>query len=159
MTIDGTQYDYAKWAETDDENGCATTFNVGSGAALVLDAYGYVLYVDDAALSVGNYVYIDGIAKETNLSTKDIADAYFYDGTNETITIKELRDKDGNPVAISYAANATRTDNHNGWYSYSRNSKDEYTLTAARPPLAPATATPSTTTLWSCLRMQTRMPM
>ena len=135
VTIDGTQHDYAKYAETDDENGCATTFNVGSNAALVMDAYGYVLYVDDAALSVGNYVYIDAIAKETNLSTKDIADAYRYDGTNETITIKELRNAAGVKQTIDYTNElgqpTDRTVKHNGWYSYSINSSDEYTLTKA----------------------------
>ena len=131
VTIDGTQHDYAKYAETDDENGCATTFNVGSSAALVMDPYGYVLYVDDAALSVGNYVYIDAIAKETNLSTKDIADAYRYDGTNKTITIKELRDAAGVKQTISYGPGESRTTNYNGWYSYSINSSDEYTLTKA----------------------------
>ncbi len=130
VTLDGTQYDYAKWADVSEENGCATTFSVGNSAALVLDAYGYVLYVDDAALSVGNYVYIDAIAKETNLSTKTIADAYSYDGTNQTITIKELRDENGDKVTISYGSD-NRTTSYNGWYSYSRNSSDEYTLTKA----------------------------
>ena len=130
VTLDGTQYDYAKWADVSEENGCATTFSVGNSAALVLDTYGYVLYVDDAALSVGNYVYIDAIAKETNLSTKTIADAYSYDGTNQTITIKELRDENGDKVTISYGSD-NRTTSYNGWYSYSRNSSDEYTLTKA----------------------------
>ena len=130
VTIDGTKHDYAKFAEVDGDNGCATEFSVGNNAAIVLDQYGYALYVDDASLSMGNYVYINGIAKETNLSTKDISDAYFSDGANETITIKELRDAAGQKQTITYAS-GNRTDSYNGWYSYSRNSKDEYTLTAA----------------------------
>ncbi|WP_435321387.1 S-layer homology domain-containing protein [Muriventricola aceti] len=76
VTIDGTKHDYAKFADVTAENGCATEFSVGNNAAIVLDQYGYALYVDDAALSMGNYVYIDAVAKETNLSTKMIADAY-----------------------------------------------------------------------------------
>ena len=131
VTIDGTKHDYAKFAEVDGDNGCATEFSVGNNAAIVLDQYGYALYVDDASLSMGNYVYINGIAKETNLSTKDISDAYFSDGANETITIKELRDEDSRKVDVEYDPGETRTDDYNGWYSYSRNSKDEYTLTAA----------------------------
>ena len=130
VTIDGTKHDYAKFAEVDGDNGCATEFSVGNNAAIVLDQYGYALYVDDASLSMGNYVYINGIAKETNLSTKDISDAYFSDGANETITIKELRNAAGQKQTITYAS-GNRTDSYNGWYSYSRNSKDEYTLTAA----------------------------
>ncbi len=131
VTIDGTKHDYAKFAEVDGDNGCATEFSVGNNAAIVLDQYGYALYVDDASLSMGNYVYINGIAKETNLSTKDISDAYFSDGANETITIKELRDEDSRKVDVEYDPGETRTDDYNGWYSYSRNSKDEYTLTKA----------------------------
>ena len=130
VTIDGTKHDYAKFAEVDGDNGCATEFSVGNNAAIVLDQYGYALYVDDASLSMGNYVYINGIAKETNLSTKDISDAYFSDGANETITIKELQNAAGQKQTITYAS-GNRTDSYNGWYSYSRNSKDEYTLTAA----------------------------
>ena len=140
VTIDGTKHDYAKFAEVDGDNGCATEFSVGNNAAIVLDQYGYALYVDDASLSMGNYVYINGIAKETNLSTKDISDAYFSDGANETITIKELRDEDSRKVDVEYDPGETRTDDYNGWYSYSRNSKDEYTLTKA------ATADTSTDT-------------
>ena len=139
VTIDGTKHDYAKFAEVDGDNGCATEFSVGNNAAIVLDQYGYALYVDDASLSMGNYVYINGIAKETNLSTKDISDAYFSDGANETITIKELRDAAGQKQTITYAS-GNRTDSYNGWYSYSKNSKDEYTLTKA------ATADTSTDT-------------
>ena len=125
VTIAGTKYDYAKYAEEDGNNGCATEFSVGNSAAIVVDAYGYALYVDDAALSMGNYVYIDAVALETNLSTKVIADAYFYDGTNQTITLKP-----GTTLTGLVGVGTTRA-NVGDWYSYSRNSSDEYTLTIA----------------------------
>ena len=121
VTIDGTKHDYAKFAEVDGDNGCATEFSVGNNAAIVLDQYGYALYVDDASLSMGNYVYISVVAPENNLTSKTIADAYFSDGTNETITLKPGTDLTGV---------ASRTPIGN-WYSYSKNSKDEYTLTIA----------------------------
>ena len=124
VTIDGTKHDYAKFADVTAENGCATEFSVGNNAAIVLDQYGYALYVDDAALSMGNYVYIDAVAKETNLSTKMIADAYFSDGSNETITLKP-----GSTLTDTSLTN-NRADIHD-WYSYSKNSKGEYTLTVA----------------------------
>lgn len=94
---------------------------MGNNAAIVLDQYGYALYVDDASLSMGNYVYISVVAPENNLTSKTIADAYFSDGTNETITLKPGTDLTGV---------ASRTPIGN-WYSYSKNSKDEYTLTIA----------------------------
>ena len=129
VSIDGTKYDYAKYAPVDSTNGCATTFSVGDGASIVLDEYGYALYVDDASLAVGSYVYIAAIANQTNLSTTVIADAYFTDGTNETITVKTIEDEDGDPVNVG---NDGRNEAVAGWYSYSRNSKDEYTLKAAK---------------------------
>ena len=129
VSIDGTKYDYAKYAPVDGTNGCATTFSVGDGASIVLDEYGYALYVDDASLAVGSYVYIAAIANQTNLSTTVIADAYFTDGTNDTITVKTIENEAGEAVTVG---GNDRNTNVAGWYSYSKNSKDEYTLKAAK---------------------------
>ena len=125
VTIDGTKHDYAKFAEVDGDNGCATEFSVGNNAAIVLDQYGYALYVDDAALSMGNYVYIDAIALKTNLSTKVIADAYFTDGANEEIVLKP-----GTYLTNLVSESNVRKD-VGLWCSYSKNSKEEYTLKVA----------------------------
>ena len=98
------------------------------------DAYGYAIYVDDAALSVGSYVYISAIANQTNLSTKVIGDAYFTDGVNEEIVIKNIYAADGSTdLAAGLTGGTTKLDDATikGWYSYSKNSKDEYTLTKA----------------------------
>jgi len=130
VTLDGTKYDYAKWAEEDNENGCGVEYAVGENAGIVLDAYGFVLYVDDSALSVGNYVYITATANETNLSTKVIADAYFADGTNETITLKEVKDEDGKEIKT--LVDEADRDLLAGWYSWTKDSKGEYTLKAAK---------------------------
>ena len=76
-------------------------------------------------------MYISAIANETNLSTKIIADAYFTDGTNETIVVKSIEDKAGAPVTIAVDQD-NNTTTAKGWYSYSKNSKDEYTLEMAQ---------------------------
>ena len=128
VTIEGTKYDYAKWAETDSEHGCAVTYTVGVDASIVLDKYGYAIYVDDASMSVGNYVFIAAIANDTNLSTKVVAEAYFTDGRDETITVKNIYQNDGT-TPITNQAGGNRDEAAAGWYSYSRNSKGEYTLT------------------------------
>ena len=132
VTIEGTKYDYAKWAETDSEHGCAVTYTVGVDASIVLDKYGYAIYVDDASMSVGNYVFIAAIANDTNLSTKVVAEAYFTDGRDETITVKEITGADDTDLSDSIVdGNRLESDAVKGWYSYSRNSKGEYTLEKA----------------------------
>jgi hypothetical protein len=132
VTLDGTKYDYAKWAEVDADNGCAVTYTVGVNASIVLDKYGYAIYVDDASMSVGNYVYVAAIAEETNLSTKVVAEAYFTDGRDETITVKEITGADGADLSDAIeSGNRLESDAVKGWYSYSRNSKGEYTLEKA----------------------------
>ena len=130
VTIEGTKYDYAKWAETDSEHGCAVTYTVGVDASIVLDKYGYAIYVDDASMSVGNYVFIAAIANDTNLSTKVVAEAYFTDGRDETITVKNIYESNGT-TPITNQEDGARDEAAAGWYSYSRNSKGEYTLTKA----------------------------
>ena len=130
VTLDGTKYDYAKWAEVDADNGCAVTYTVGVDASIVLDKYGYAIYVDDASMSVGNYVFVAAIANDTNLSTKVVAEAYFTDGRDETITAKNIYQSDGT-TPITNQAGGNRDEAAAGWYSYSRNSKGEYTLTKA----------------------------
>ncbi|MCI8303756.1 MAG: hypothetical protein HFF52_03920, partial [Lawsonibacter sp.] len=133
VSIEGEKHDYAKYAEVDSDNGCAVTYTVGVNASIVLDKYGYAIYVDDASMSVGNYVYIAAIANETNLSTKVVAEAYFTDGRDETITAKSITAADGTTDLSEGLRDEDRlaTDAVKGWYSYSRNSKNEYTLKKA----------------------------
>ena len=123
VKLAGTQYDYAKAIDSTSKD---TEYVVTDNAAVVLDAYGYVLHVDDASISTGNYIYI----KKTATASKLIADAYFTDGTNKEITVKTLKNaRKGDVTSDAKAEGATV--NYAGWYSYSVNSKDEYTLTKA----------------------------
>ena len=155
VTIGGTKYDYAKRIEGTDATGSkATEFTVGSNAAIVLDQYGYVLYVDDASLSVGNYLYVDGIIKSTGFGDDYTARVYGSDGTKRTVAIDKLYDEDA--VSDGRVSSATIDANGvvdlstvtvsgggtigttltaagsalSGWYSYSE-TDGEYTLRRA----------------------------
>lgn len=138
VTIDGTKYDYAEKIDTVDSK--PMEYTVGASAAVVLDEYGYVLYVDDAALSVGQYLYVNGVISSTGFSKQYQADAYFSDGRNEIIDIDTLYTWDGSDYVKKTGewANVDTTDNGNeshglyGWYSFSTNSDGEYTLKAVK---------------------------
>ena len=138
VTIGGTKYDYAKRIEGTDATGSkATEFTVGSNAAIVLDQYGYVLYVDDASLSVGNYLYVDGIIAATGFGDNHTARAYFSDGRKATIDIDDLyKTSMTTPEVLSGfptndTSNPTKTHSLDGWYSYSE-TDGEYTLRYAK---------------------------
>ena len=117
VTIDGTKYDYA---EKIDSTAKATTYTVGTDAAVVLDEYGYVVYVDDAALSIGQYLYVNDVISSTGFSKSYVADAYFTDGTNDTIDIDTLYTWDGSAYVKHTTLSgvtgsiADSTDNFNG---------------------------------------------
>ena len=133
VTLDGTKYEYAAYIEgKEDESGSYdTTYVVGDTASIVLDPYGYVIYVDDASISVGNYVYIDAIATSSGLSSNVKGDAYFSDGTNEEITIKKMTDADGDELSAFDKAGPTAT-KIQAWFSYTIDSNDKYSLKQAK---------------------------
>ena len=124
VTLDGTQYDYAALIENEESKD--TEYRVGDTAAVVVDQAGYVIYVDSAAISLGNYLFLDGYIAESGLASSYIANGYFTDGTAATITIDEIVDK---------TLASSRDDIHHeldGWYSYSVNSDGEYRLVASK---------------------------
>ena len=127
VTLDGTKYNYAKFAEINSTNGCAVVYTVNVDASIVVDADGYAYYVDEATASTGNYLYVDGMAKASGLSDTIVADAYFADGTNAEITVKKI----GTAAAETVVTSTSRNTTQNGWYKYSKNSSDKYTLTKA----------------------------
>ena len=133
VTLDGTKYEYAAYIEgKEDESGSYdTTYVVGDTASIVLDPYGYVIYVDDASISVGNYVYVSAVAKTTGLSSNVNGDAYFSDGTNEEITIKKINNKAVGDSDFSVDPDENTGKFEAGWYSYTIDSNDKYTLKLA----------------------------
>ena len=137
VTIGGTKYDYAKRIEGTDTTGSkATEFTVGATAAVVIDQYGYVIYVDDASLSVGNYLYVDGVIKATGFGDNYSARVYFSDGTKSTVDIDKLYERAGDGTLnstktdLSTAVMAPGTHTWDGWYAYSE-TDGEYTLREA----------------------------
>ncbi len=138
VTLDGTKYEYAAKidgnADDNDDvavDSAATTYVVGDTASIVLDPYGYVIYVDDASISVGNYVYVAAIATNSGLSSTVKGDAYFSDGTTEEITVNKMTDEDGDSLDAFEDADSSRDETVAGWYSYTKNSDGEYNLKAA----------------------------
>ena len=138
VTLDGTKYEYAAYIEgKEDESGSYDmTYVVGDTASIVLDPYGYVIYVDDASISVGNYVYVSAVAKTTGLSSNVNGDAYFSDGTNEEITIKKINNKAVGDSDFSVDPDENTGKFEAGWYSYTIDSNDKYTLKLAETSVA-----------------------
>ena len=121
-------YDYAASASTIKTTG----YNVGHPATLVLDKNGYVIGVDEAVV-LSDYVYIEAFGSTSSLSAKAVAKAIFPDGTSAEIAVKEAYDKKtpaNGQVKNQSTIAGWRLDitNHDGWYTFSKNSSGEYTL-------------------------------
>jgi len=154
VTIDGTKYDYGKRIDgvksanagrDEADDSASTEYRVGDVASIVVDKYGYVLYVDSAAISLGNYLYVNAAVKSSGIGSNYIAQAYFTDGTKSEVTLDTVSDKDGNKIDFKDPngdkdqsdALPDNSDNHaaegiNGWYSYSVGSDGKYTLRGAK---------------------------
>jgi len=119
ITVDGTDYSYS--LKTKKDGGVKSEIQAtGSQVALVLDEYGYVIAVDTTLVG-GNYVFITEANNEGNLTSSNIiAKAYFADGTEDTITLKK----------VAGSTNKNTMKSAKGWYTYSKDSADKYTLTA-----------------------------
>ena len=128
-TLGGTEYKYSSTSLKGSGNVRGTIYTVGQNARVVLDKYGYIIAVDEAVVA-SNYVYVSEFAQPAGLSNgKVVASAYFTDGTTADITVKDRLGSSsktsimGSPVDGKYTANA-------GWYTFSKNSANEYSLYA-----------------------------
>ena len=120
VTIAGTKYEYAVKADTSSTHGTGVTYEIGEDAKVVTDGK-YIYYVDEATVAADKYIYVTEIAREGNFQNSGdfLAKAYFLDGTQKTITLKD-----------KYADNsAVDADDVNTWFAYSVNSSNKYTLT------------------------------
>lgn len=151
VTIDGTKYDYAKRIEgvkntaltparSDAENSAATEYRVGDVASIVVDQYDNVLYVDSAAISLGNYLYVNAAVKGSGIGSNTILQVYLTDGTKSEVTLGSAY-KWENDEYVKYTTaelnklpQSSTGDNNanynmlNGWYSYSVDSDGKYTI-------------------------------
>ena len=119
VTINGTTYKYAFKADTTDTHGKGTEYEIGEDAKVVTDGT-YILYVDEATVSSDKFVYVAEIAREGNFTSSGnfVAKAYFLDGTEKTITLK---DKYKGDTAVTAERNV------NTWFRYTE-SNNKYTL-------------------------------
>ncbi len=118
VTINGTTYKYAFKADTTDTHGKGTEYEIGEDAKVVTDGT-YILYVDEATVSSDKFVYVTEIAREGNFSNSGnfVAKAYFLDGTEKTITLKDKYKGDA----------AVTAETVNTWFRYTE-SNNKYTL-------------------------------
>ena len=127
VTMGGTKYEYSATAD----NIKKTSYNVGREASLVLDSYGYVIAVDESVV-LSDYVYIAEFGSSSGMTSTSRAVAYaiFPDGTAKEIVVDEAYDRVNNKPTTnksdikSWGTEATQI----GWFTYSVNSADEYTL-------------------------------
>ena len=120
VTMGGTKYEYNKILG-ENENG--ETFAINSDASIVLDTYGYIMYVDEA-VSVNNFVYIDKFGSSSTITRKAIADAYFSDGTNNEIQISRVDDVSSDAKICAYSDGEL----YAHWYTFSGGANGQYTL-------------------------------
>ena len=132
-TIGGTEYKYSATTLKSGDTGASanpvksTTYTVGQNARVVLDKYGYIIAVDEAVVA-SNYVYVSEFAIPSGLSNgKVVASAYFTDGTTADITIKD-RYGSSNKANLGLTGGTTVSSSAAGWYTYSKNSANEYSL-------------------------------
>ena len=102
--LDGTKYEYNKLVGT---NESGVHYTIGEDAKVVLDAYGYIIYVD-AAVATNSYVFLAD-RTSTNASKTVRFNAYFTDGTYDEIVVKRVNGSSSN------LQNTAK-----GWYTFSK---------------------------------------
>ena len=128
VIVGGTTYKYNKLVGNTESR---TEFTIGENAKVVLDSYGYIIYIDEA-LSTSSYVFIKETAQATGVGNKVAADAYFTDGTNDTVILKKVAgdtDFDSKKKA------------QGSWWTFSKDSAGQYTLNSIKSPLVSAEGT------------------
>ena len=120
-SVDAASTTYKYNANADSIKG--TSYNVGKQATLVLDKYGYIIAVEESVV-LSDYVYIEKFGSTSSLNAKALANAIFADGTDAEITVKEVLGVKNKTTIANYDTSMA------GWYTYSKNTANEYTLYA-----------------------------
>ena len=118
-SVDAASTTYKYNANADSIKG--TSYNVGKQATLVLDKYGYIIAVEESVV-LSDYVYIEKFGSTSSLNAKALANAIFADGTDAEITVKEVLGVKNKTTIANYGTSMA------GWYTYSKNTANEYTL-------------------------------
>ena len=120
-SVDAASTTYKYNANADSIKG--TSYNVGKQATLVLDKYGYIIAVEESVV-LSDYVSIEKFGSTSSLNAKALANAIFADGTDAEITVKEVLGVKNKTTIANYGTSMA------GWYTYSKNTANEYTLYA-----------------------------
>ena len=128
LVMDSTTYKYSEMVEADTKN---TKYSVGQKAKVVLDGHGNIIAVDES-LTTSDYLFVRnwGTTGGT-LNTSAYADVVFTDGKKATVKVKSAYDYvSGNEIKNEGTINGWNNvaAQMNKWYTYSKNSADEYTL-------------------------------
>ena len=125
VKLDGTSYDYSK-VYTDAEHENIDRFTVDEKASIVVDANGFLVWVDDAAIASGSYVYVQN-AETQDLGKTAKAGIYTADGEYAVVEVKKVKDSNSDTTNADEMANGLN--GAPGWYSYTKDSNGRYTLT------------------------------
>ena len=131
VTIGGTKYSYNKTVGDSADGQSGTTYTIKEKATVVLDQYGYIIYVDDA-LTSNSYVFIKEADQAVGVGNRVAADAYFTDGTNETIILKKVNGS----TTLGGKMSA-----QGSWWIFTKDSNGEYTLNPMKSTLTAAVGT------------------
>lgn len=126
ITVDGTRYYFASNMDTSEFQD--SNFAINSEITLVLDDNGYVIGHGDATGS-SNYLYVLEVAQSGSLSSSGYeAAVIFADGTYDEINLRYSTYTDTNGDSQTYKTGSEGT---TGWFSYTVNSSERYSLTEA----------------------------
>ena len=127
VVIAGEKYSYNKLLGTNQKN---EQFTINEDATVVMDAYGYIIYVDEA-ISTSSYVYVQDVQPTSLLGKRAVGAAYFTDGTYDEINIDEYVEANG----TSHTSGSWLSTSLNpGWYTFMTDADGDYTLYQVRNP-------------------------
>ena len=124
IVIDGTTYEYNSTVGKNASHGYGVEPEISSQVKVILDPYGYIIYVDDLDVS-STYLFVD-VASNNNLDAK--AEVYFLDGTTKTVTVKKITDNTGASHTKASAVGTALNTIGGAWYTYTVDSNGAYTL-------------------------------
>jgi len=131
VIIDGTTYKYNALVGTGTENEKGVEYTIGEDAVVVLDAYGYILYVDES-VSTSSYVWIQNAADTNGLNKSVIAGAYFTDGTYDEISLAKVNGSKTAEGMLAVLPEDEDDGTTNGWFTFSKSSTGKYTLSSTK---------------------------
>ena len=124
VILAGTPYKYNKIVG---DAVSSLEYTVGEDAKVVLDSYGYIIYVDEA-ISSNSYVYIADTGSYSTNGKTAVANAYYPDGVYDEVIIKKVDGETGSAATMDAK----------GWYTYSADADGRLTLNSIQDPNADA---------------------